>query len=190
MRYLLFLISFLAVRPTYAQSKLPILKASSKKVAINDGGYLDKDAWTLSPGIRPDIYTADRTRQTKWITFYTDLDSIKVKLRPGAKFDFVVLLNGKDSCYTRIASAIPPEDPLKKNNAIDDTIPFSLTSFNAIAVKAVINNADTLNLHFDLGSFDFRRVPGPRSGIRRSVRSLLYKWVIGSGRIPGSPLRN
>jgi hypothetical protein len=52
-----------------AQSKLPVIKASSKGVAINDGGFSDKNAWTLSPKIKPDIFTADRTPKTKWVTF-------------------------------------------------------------------------------------------------------------------------
>lgn len=155
MKYIYFLLSFFLVQSVFAQSKLPVIKATSKSVAINDGGYLDKNAWSLSPGARPDVFTADRTRKTKWVTFYTDIDSIRVKVKPGTKFNFVILLNGKDSCYTQIASAIPPENKIKNNIATNDTIPFILTSFNAIKVKAVINETDTLNLHFDVGSFGF-----------------------------------
>ncbi|QEM13103.1 hypothetical protein [Mucilaginibacter rubeus] len=136
-----------------AQSKLPVIRATSKSVAINDGGFLDKNAWSLSPKTRPDIYTADRTRETKWVTFYTDIDSIKVKVKPGTRYDFIILLNGKDSCYTQVASAIPPVD--KHQVSIkNDTIPFKLSAYNAIAVKAILNDTDTLNLHFDASSFD------------------------------------
>lgn len=156
MKYIYLFIPILLVQQCFAQSKLPVIKATSKSVAINDGGFLDKNAWTLSPKIKPDIFTADRTRKTKWVTFYTDIDSIKVKVKPGTRYNFVVLLNGKDSCYTQIASAIPPENPLKNNVAINDTIPFALTSFNAIKVQAVINDTDTLNMYFDTGSWDFR----------------------------------
>lgn len=140
---------------TFAQNKLPIIKATSKSVSINDGGFLDKNAWNLSPKARPDIYTADRTRKTKWVTFYTDIDSIRVKVKPGTKYNFIILLNGKDSCYTRIASAIPPISAQENSVAKNDTIPFSLTAYNAIAIKTIINDTDTLNLHFDTGSFDF-----------------------------------
>ena len=155
MKYLLVLICLLPARLVVAQSKLPVIKATSKKVAINDGGFLDKNAWSLSPKTRPDVYTADRTRATKWVTFYTDLDSIRVKVKPGTRYNFIILLNGKDSCYTQIASAIPPEDKLKNNIVTNDTIPFTLSAHNAIHVKAIINDIDTLNLHFDLSSFDF-----------------------------------
>ena len=156
MKNILFLIPLLIIQPAFAQTKLPVIKATSKKVSINDGGYFDKDAWNLSPGVRPDIYTADHTRETKWVTFYTDIDSIRVKIKAGTRFNFVILLNGKDSCYTQIASAIPPENQLSNATVTNDTIPFTLTKYNAIGVKAIINDTDTLNLHFDTGSFDFR----------------------------------
>lgn len=154
MKYVYMLIPFLWVQSALAQLKLPVIKATSKSASIKDGNYLD-NGWTLSPKIKPDVYTADRTRKTKLVTFYTDIDSIKVKVKPGTRFNFMVLLNGKDSCYTQIASAIPPESRLKSRVTKNDTIPFSLTSYNAIKVKAVINNIDTLNLHFDVSSFGF-----------------------------------
>jgi hypothetical protein len=153
MKYSL-LVSFLLLTTlTPAQSRLLILKATSKKAFINDAGYLDTN-WRLSPQARPDVYTADRTRKAKWVTFHTDIDSIRVRVKPGTRFSFVVLLNGKDSCYTQIASAIPPEtrSPL----SLHDTIPFTLSAASAIQVRSVVNDTDTVNLHFDVGSFDFR----------------------------------
>jgi hypothetical protein len=156
MKYYCLLISILFFHSIFAQSKLPIIKANSKSVDINDDGYLHKNAWTLSPKSKPDVYTADRTRKTKWVTFYTDIDSFRAKVKPGSKYNFIILLNGKDSCFTQITSAIAPENKLSNNIDTHDTIPFTLTPFNAIHVKSVINDIDTLNLHFDLGSFDFR----------------------------------
>lgn len=155
MKYLYLLIIAFHLSPALAQQKLPVIKATSKNVSIKDGDFLDNNSWNLSPQIKPDIYTADRTRETKWVTFYTDIDSIKVKVTPGSRFNFVVLFNDKDSCYTQIASAIAPQIK-QKVTAVTDTIPFELTSFNAIKVKCVLNNIDTINIHFDVGSFDFR----------------------------------
>jgi len=138
-----------------AQNNLRVINATSKKVAIRDGDLLDKNAWSLSPSTRPDIFTADRSRKVKWVTFYTDIDSIRIKVKPGTRYDFVILLNGKDSCFTQIASAIAPETPATANTPRIDTIPFTLIANSAIHVKALVNNKDTLNLHFDVGSFDF-----------------------------------
>jgi hypothetical protein len=156
MKFIHFALCFLFIQTINGQTKLPIIKATSKTVAINDGGFLDKDGWSLSPKARPDVYTADRTRETKWVTFYTDIDSIKVKIKPGTKFDFIILLNGKDSCYTQVASAIPAKKTMKPTKSTPDTVPFTLTSYNAIHVKALFNDRDTMNLHFDASSFDFR----------------------------------
>ena len=156
MKCICLFLSVVFFQSLFAQPKLPVIRATSKAVTINDGGYIDKNAWTISPQIKLDIFTADRTRQTKWVIFYTDIDSIKVKVKPGTKYNFIILLNGKDSCYTQIASAIPPEPAIQNQKITNDTIPFTLTAFNAISVKCIINDTDTLNLHFDVGSFDFR----------------------------------
>lgn len=137
-----------------AQQKLPIIKASSRNAVIVDGNE-GKTNWTLSPEAKPDVYSSYRTRETKWVTLYTNIDSIKVKVKPGSVFDFIVLLNGKDSCFTQIKSVIPKETKTKGLNT-HDTIPFTLTTYNAICVSAIVNDTDTLNLHLDIGSFDFR----------------------------------
>ncbi len=132
------------------QSKLPVIRAISKKALIIEGDE-DRYNWNLSPKTRPDVHTITKSPQPKWVKFYTDIDSIKVKLKPGEKFDFIVLLNEKDSCYTRI------ESPAVKNYAkqypvLHDTLKFILTSFNNLKFKAVLNQADTLNLMFDSGT--------------------------------------
>lgn len=169
MKNLLLFISFLLAQSVFAQSKLPVVKATSKSVSINDGGVFNKDTWTLSPGARPDVFTADRTRQTKWVTFYTNIDSIRVKVKPGTRFNFVILYNGKDSCYTQIASAITPESLVKSEVIQHDTIPFTLTAYSAIAIKTIINNTDTLTLDFDISSFDFHLT---RDAILKKTRLL------------------
>ena len=98
MKYLLLFLSLASVKIIKAQQAFPVIRANSKSVTIKDGTFLDRNVWTLTPGARPDVYTADRTRNTKWVVFYTDLDSIRVKVKPGSRYDFVILLNGKDSC--------------------------------------------------------------------------------------------
>jgi len=177
MRYLHLFLCFLLPQSIFAQARLPIIKATSKNVTINDGGFLDKNAWTLSPGIRPDIFTADRTRKTKWVTFYTDIDSIKVKVRPGTRYNFIVLLNGADSCYTQIASAISPESLSKNSDSRIDSIPFSLSSYNAIQVKGIINDTALVTLHFDVSSFDFHLT---REVIQKRGLNKVLKLQIGS----------
>ena len=156
MKYLPLILACCLFSPIYGQTKLPIIKARSTNVAINDGGFLDKNAWVLSPEAKPDVYTANRSTKPKWVTFYTDIDSIRVKVKPGTKFNFIILLNEKDTCYTQIVSSKSVGGMTRPGENTHDTIPFTLTPYNAIQVEAIINHSDTLNLHFDLGSLDFR----------------------------------
>lgn len=154
--HLLCLLASISGHLAHAQAKLPLIRATSSHVAIRDGDHLDKNAWTLSPKAKPDVYTADRTRQAKWVTFYTDLDSIRFRVKPGTQANFIILLNGKDSCYTQVASALPATLARHPAPAAPDTIPFTLTAEDAIAVRAIVNQQDTLLLHFDTGSFEVR----------------------------------
>jgi hypothetical protein len=152
----LFLLLFL-VQNLFGQSKLPLIRATSKSVTIIDGGIVAMTDWTLTPSAKPDVYTAERTTKTKWITFKTDIDTLRFQLKVGEKFDFIILLNEKDSCFTQVESAVPLLKKLsRKEKTRHDTIPFILEKNNAIHVKAIVNQQDTLSLHLDLGSFNVK----------------------------------
>jgi hypothetical protein len=83
-----------------AQKSLPVIRAKSDTVDIRDGNELKKKYWTITPKARPDIYTTANKNQK--VTFYTDTDSITFRIKPGHSYDFVILLDGRDSAYTRI----------------------------------------------------------------------------------------
>jgi hypothetical protein len=153
MRTTYLLLAILSLHTARAQSPLPLIHATSKTVSIRDGNYFDKDTWNLSPKARPDIYIADLSRKTRYVTFYTDIDSITIKLRPGGKADFIILFNNTDSCYTEVASFIPKQHK-SKGPETHDTIPFTLTVNSAIHVKSTVNDTTALDLHFDASSFD------------------------------------
>jgi len=83
-----------------AQRHLPLIKAKSDTVDIRDGSEMKKKTWLINPKLRPDVYTT--LNKDKKVTFYTDCDSITFKVKAGHPCDFVILLNGKDSAWTRI----------------------------------------------------------------------------------------
>ena len=91
-----------------AQQKLPMVKATSKTVDIKDGYVIQKGIWNLSPEVKPDVYRALSPATEREITFYTDKDSISFQLKPGQHRNFIILLNGKDSCFTQITMAAEP----------------------------------------------------------------------------------
>jgi len=136
----------------FSQNKLPIVKANSTKTYFTEGNSGDKNNWWLDSSVKPDIYTTNKISTSKWVAFYTDIDSLKVKLSPDDSYDFIVLLNDKDSCYTKITSAPIIKKYKRITPALHDTIPFVLTKNNNIKIEAVLNDQDTLDLYFDSGS--------------------------------------
>lgn len=133
-----------------AQKKLPVLKAGSNQAIIIEDGN-QRTQWTMDPAIDTDRYTTTKVIRDKRVVFKTDTDSLVVRLSAGATKDFIVLLNGKDSCLTRIQA------PAGKNLSslvpeIHDTIPLMLNRENTVYIKAVLNDTDTLDLNFDTGT--------------------------------------
>ncbi|WP_160717588.1 transglutaminase-like domain-containing protein [Chitinophaga solisilvae] len=93
----------------FSQSKLPVIKASSNLASVRDGKVFQDKTWTITPAAKPDVFVA----LSKNVTFYTDQDSISFRMKPGVYHDFYVLLNGKDTAWTRIQAMPPYLDTLK-----------------------------------------------------------------------------
>jgi hypothetical protein len=99
-KYALLLLSLVSTHILLAQAKLPVVRASSTSVDIRDGDEFSKNAWTISPQINPDVYTT--SSKGKRVTFYTNKDSITVKITEKTKFDFIILLNDSIKAPTQI----------------------------------------------------------------------------------------
>ncbi|MEO4006456.1 aspartyl protease family protein [Flavobacterium sp. CAU 1735] len=152
----------------FSQNRLPVIKANTKTATIQEVGQPLKK-WNLSPQIKIDAFTTNKLIKPVVIKFKTDIDSISFKLKPGQQKDFIVLLNGKDSCYTRIQS---PE--LKNFNRVKpevhDTIPFAINKHNTNSIKVVLNQMDTLNLNFDSGATELVLI---EEALKNKVKSKL-----------------
>jgi len=150
MKYLFSIALVMMVITAKAQQKIPLIKANALKARIIEGKD-EPRGWSLDPHVKPDIYTMTTSTTKKSLRFVTDIDSIQFVLKPGESRDFVVLVNGKDSCYTRVENP-----PLKNYSYISpsthDTIPFELTDYDNLKIKAIVNDRDTLNLKFDTGT--------------------------------------
>ncbi len=134
-----------------AARQLPVVKANSVNVRILDGLNYKTDYWVIIPEINPDIYYLDLPRKNQTVKFITDIDSISFDMKFGETIDFIVLLNGKDSCYTRISANYQNlQKPIRKNEG-NDTIPFTL-KHNRIYFQGTINGSEPLNMQFDLGA--------------------------------------
>lgn len=151
MRYILLTVLVILSQSVIAQQNLPVIHANSKNVKIKDGLNYKPDFWVIFPETKPDIYFLDIPRKTTDVKFITDVDSISFTLKFGETKDFIVLLNGKDSCYTRISSNYPKLKTPDSRKPGNDTIPFTMKN-NRIYFRGKINNSEPLNIQFDLGA--------------------------------------
>jgi len=83
---------------SYAQKKIPVYKSNTANISILDGKDFKANSWTISPQVKPDVYTTSNRK----VAFYTDLDTIIYNLKPNNNYDFYIILKGKDSALTRI----------------------------------------------------------------------------------------
>jgi predicted aspartyl protease len=129
---------------------LPVLRANSRSIDVQDGTRLHKGGWAVLPDIELDVYEADRTLGPKTITFISDIDRLSFEVTPGQHYDFVILLDGATRCPTRISTL--RQAPIRQSaSAGPDVIPFSLDR-GRIMVQARINGSEPIDLLFDTGA--------------------------------------
>ncbi|OPC56669.1 hypothetical protein [Elizabethkingia bruuniana] len=158
----------------FSQQKVTVVKANSNKAKIYEEDNM-VSGWGINPKVNPDIHTTGKITKSKKVVFKTDIDSIVVNLKPGEKKDFIVLLNGKDSCYTRIQGPeIKNFDKVKPE--IHDTLPFSLNKYNTNLVKTFFNHQDSLTFNFDTGATEMSVT---RDALKNKIKSnpKLYNTV-------------
>lgn len=132
-----------------AQTNTPVIRSTSKNVTIRDGAAI-KNWWYIIPETKPDIYWVDFPYKEQTVTFITDIDSINFKVKQGETYDFVILVNGKDSAFTQISGTHQHKLSYTGSKEID-TIPFTLHN-NRIYFEGKINGSETLKIQFDLGA--------------------------------------
>ncbi len=150
MHYLLSVFAlFLLIVGIQAQQPA-IIRAQSKDLVIQDGSHTIRGV--IVPEANPDVYWVEMPKKGQRISIYTDTDSIVWISKFGQNYDFIILLNDRDSCRLRI-SAQPRPTNGPKNCALDgrDTIPFELRN-NRIFLKGKINGRSDVLVQFDLGA--------------------------------------
>lgn len=101
-------------------SALPVLRANNEVLSIvnhhKGKTWTSRYPWVANPKIKLDVCET----WSDTIMFVSDCDSISFNVKPGDVHDFVVILNGRDSAYTRIegVSDNPLENPSASMRAI------------------------------------------------------------------------
>lgn len=105
----------------FAQSTFPVIKANSTTASLRDGIVYCKDCWTISPSTNPDVWEIQISKKKKkTISFITDIDSITFKVALDKTYNFIVLLNDKDSAFTQIKTS-------EKIDVLKNKSPYLLT---------------------------------------------------------------
>jgi hypothetical protein len=95
----------------FGQDTLPVIKATSEKVDIRVGNeYFVKGGWALDPNKKPDVFSIGSkwAYEEKKVTFITNIDSISFTVKPGNKYNFIIILNDTVSFYTQIKTLSNP----------------------------------------------------------------------------------
>lgn len=157
------LVVLLAV-PAVGDDQLPVMRANSTSVDVQDGNRLLRGIWTVAPDVELDVYFARRSRGERKITFRNDIDSITFTVRPGQTYDFVVLLDGKHRCRSRISTM---RETCRKDGVPDgpaeDAIPFTIGDDHKIHITGRINDSEPLDLLFDMGADSVVLYPSARA---------------------------
>lgn len=104
-KFIFLLFGLLIIQHLFSQNNLPVIQATSTSVDIRiSNEYFAKGGWILEPDKRPDVFLIGSkwNYKSKEVTFVTNIDSITFNVQPGHTYDFIIILNGKISCYTQI----------------------------------------------------------------------------------------
>ena len=136
-----------------ADEDLRVVRANSAKADVQDGNRLLRGIWTIQPEVELDVYYARRAKGERKVTLRTDIDSISFDVHPGQHYDYVVLLNDKQRCRSRISTM---RETCRKEGAhgaaAEDVIPFTIGRDHKIHITGRINDSAPLDLLFDTGA--------------------------------------
>lgn len=155
----------LIVGGAFAQNELPVVRATSVSVDISDGNVLKK--WSIMPEVSPDVYVS--SSKNKVVTFYTDIDSISVKIKPNIDFDFVVLLNDSVRALTRIKYS----KPLSYMSILEKASKYNRKDFREIP-KFKYQDKDDENLVILRKRFNLDSIAGTGSDVSQMLNILTW----------------
>lgn len=152
-----------------AQSKLQTIHSTKDEITIRNNDELFKNSWNITPRLRPDVYDYFSTRGTDKISFITDIDSIEFEVTRGNDIDFNIILNEKDTAWTRIHS-IEPDYVLETNRDSIFVKPFNknfpiktsswtanLGTGNPNTVFKLCTEKETLKIAYDFNRKPFKQ---------------------------------
>lgn len=134
----------------HEQRSLPVLRANSRTIDVQDGERLRKGIWVADPSVERDVFCAGRSDTKRSVTFISDIDRLTFEVEPDRTYDFVIVLNDKERCTTRLSTFVRPFQRVGGEQGPVE-IPFAMDGGRMI-VKATVNGSNELDLIFDTGA--------------------------------------
>jgi hypothetical protein len=103
-KFCLLLVLYFTISFNSYGQKMPVLKSHTYNISIRDGSDFRKGRWNIDSKVNPDIYAAPVATNEKFklVTFITDVDSIRFRVKVGETYSFLIIVNGKDSAFTQV----------------------------------------------------------------------------------------
>lgn len=103
MRRILFGVVLLFVfNISFGQSPLPAIRSAKEQITLRVDNNLYVNEWRINPALKPDVQTIPVHGKPVLVAFLTGVDSIGFMVEGGKDYDFFIVLNGKDSAWTRV----------------------------------------------------------------------------------------
>jgi hypothetical protein len=116
MRLLYSILLLVFVAPVFAQQNIRVLHSGQSRLSVRIGNKLYKNEWTVTPQKRPDVLQLPVLNKQLPVCFIAENDSLLFYVEAGSSYDFVILVNGNDSAFTRI-TGIKHEPAARFNKA-------------------------------------------------------------------------
>jgi hypothetical protein len=168
-----------------------VIEAKTSNASLKIDGKLYSNNWVITPEISPDIFPIEiEKNRSSRVTFITDIDSVSYQLKQGDIKNFIVLLNEKDSAFTRL-EGVPLKanftyDYIKRNKGKWSVEVIEVQElFQVISVITPTGLADTRSMIINHDSTAYYRsvlkhfLPYKNEPVVKSIDSLLQKnWYI------------
>lgn len=107
-------LTFIAVAHLLVACAQPrVFQSAEATIPWRINGATEAYPWTVTPSARPDVVEVICKNGPGSVTFLGAADSLHVVVYPGEQIDFVVLVPGMDSAFTRVVGKayVPPQPP-------------------------------------------------------------------------------
>lgn len=133
------------------EERLPTLRAHSRTFDLREGRRLWPAEWHADPALALDDYVLPAVDGVAHFALLGDQDSIVLVIPAGTAREFYIVLDGRDSCRTRVSAVDAGMRSSRAGRAMADTLDFELGRDGRPYFTGTVNGSVPLRLMFDAG---------------------------------------